>query len=204
MNNRRIETRFNVKYASRNPFVILMNKLLFMKIAYLANICKAKNVLDVGCGEGVVTRYLVDSCPGIKTVVGVDLGLDRLKIAEGMNYTIKYFQGSIYNLPFIDDSFDLVLSTEVLEHLEDPSKAISELRRVSKEYIIISVPYDFFFRLANILRLKYISNLGNPPRHIQHWNKRSFKHFISQGLDIFKISIPLLWLIFLCKVKKVR
>jgi ubiquinone/menaquinone biosynthesis C-methylase UbiE len=55
---------------------------------------------------------------------------------------IDFTSGSIYDLPFADGTFELVLCTDLLEHLDDPKRAMHELVRVSKRWVLISVPYN--------------------------------------------------------------
>ena len=92
------------------------------------------SILDVGCGNGLITNQLPNS---IKVV-----GLDRSEAA------LKYVQkdtilGDILNLPLEDQSFDLVVCNDVLEHLTDIERqqALRELARVSCKYILITVPF---------------------------------------------------------------
>src|SRR3546814_20497548 len=53
-------------------------------------------------------------------------------------------------LPFPDDSFDLVLGIEVLEHVPVPDRALSEIRRVGRESFVLSVPREPIWRMANV------------------------------------------------------
>jgi SAM-dependent methyltransferase len=92
-----------------------------------------KTILDVGCGNGAITNFLASHFE----VTGVDRSAEALKFVK----TSK-IQCSCDDMPFRANSFDLVLSSEMLEHLEDKiySNTINEIRRVSKKYILISVP----------------------------------------------------------------
>ena len=92
----------------------------------------------------------------------------------------------------------MVICTEVLEHLENPELALMELKRVSKKYILLSVPNEPFFMLANLLRGKNISRWGNDIEHINHWSFWSFQSFIkSKGVNIAKKFFPFPWTIVL-------
>ena len=95
-------------------------------------------IFDVGCGNGCFINTLVSSFSNrFNRVIGLDSSDMALKYVKS-----EKIKGSITNLPFEDESFDLVTSLEVLEHLpqEDFKQGISELHRVSKKYIIITVP----------------------------------------------------------------
>jgi SAM-dependent methyltransferase len=199
-----VETEFNKKYASKNPIIVSLNNHFLSRLISLVESVNSTNILDVGCGEGAVANFL-NNKPSIKAnqIAGLDIELNRLRIARAINPELQFYQGSIYNLPFQNNSFDLVLALEVLEHLEFPEKAIGELNRVSRDWIVISVPNDWMFRLGNMLRFKYLSSWGRTPSHIQHWGKRKFTGLILKYMRIIKIKTPLfLWLIFLCHKKK--
>ena len=92
-----------------------------------------QTILDVGCGNGVITNEL-----GKKFNV---TGVDRSKNA--LNYvTTKKINSSSDNIPVQDESFDMVFSSELLEHLEKSvfDNTISEFKRISRKYIFITVP----------------------------------------------------------------
>ena len=91
-------------------------------------------VLDCGCGPGTITRDIAQRiAPG--RVVGLDFSADQIAVASrdaGSRRiaNIEFKQGSVYELPFADDSFDTVFSHALLEHLREPAKAVAEFRRV--------------------------------------------------------------------------
>lgn len=93
-------------------------------------------VLDLGCGDGQVSNHLISK--GIKTV-GVDISSTALPFFQGEKAI-----ASADNLPFEEKSFDLVLSSEVLEHLPAHiyEASLKEIERVAKKYILISTPHD--------------------------------------------------------------
>ena len=92
-----------------------------------------KSILDVGCGNGFVTKHLQAS-----RVVGLDPSEEALSHFEGESVV-----GVADDLAFEDESFDALVCTEVLEHLSEPvfTKAVSEINRVAKRYLVIGVPY---------------------------------------------------------------
>ena len=88
---------------------------------------------------------------------------------------------------------------EVLEHLEDPDSALKELSRVSSKYCLVSVPQEPLWRILNICRLKYLSNFGNTPGHLNHWSKNQFVEFVGKYFKVKKIKLSLPWIIVLAK-----
>ncbi len=93
-----------------------------------------QSVLDLGCGQGELSR---DLCPG-RSVVGCDRSQEALQRVTG-----PCVRCSSDALPFGDRSFDLVLCSQVLEHLPEPvyRGTLQEMARVAARHIIVSVPY---------------------------------------------------------------
>ena len=110
--------------------------------------------------------------------------------------------GDIGALPFPDDTFDLVLAIEVLEHVPDPDAALREVARVACADVLISVPREPMWRAANVARGKYWKALGNTPGHIQHWGKRSFADLVGRHLDVAAVRSPPPWTMVAARVRK--
>ena len=100
-------------------------------------VVKGKNVLDIGCR----TPYLKDQVQ----MKGMEYRAVDIDPSEGVEY------GDIHKLPYKDNSFDYVICSEVLEHVENPIKAMQELKRVTKKRLIITVPNEPFFTLFRFL-----------------------------------------------------
>ncbi len=156
------------------------------------------SILDVGAGEGFTLARLEREGIGERRE-GVEILDSALALGKKFHPHIKLVKGSIYELPYKDNSWDLVLCTEVLEHLEDPEKALAELFRVSKKYILLSVPNEPWFMLGNFLRGKNLSRWGNDIEHINHWTGQSFISFVKRNHKKVRIKadFPLPWTVLL-------
>ena len=187
------------KYASKNPVVKTLMKKFFTDWDAFFDLINVNDVLDVGCGEGYVTNHIKKSRNEIH-IEGVDYSPEVIKKARTFNPRMKFTEGSIYDLRYDDNTFDLSVASEVLEHLEEPDKAIAELKRVSKKYCIITVPNEPFFRIANVFRLKYLSTFGNTPGHVQNWTKKDFRRLLDDNFSNVSIKISTLWQIALCEI----
>jgi SAM-dependent methyltransferase len=106
-------------------------------------------VLDVGCGEG--RHCFAAALDDDGEVVGVDLDPERLRtarsdhddyVAAESDVPTTFLRGDALRLPFADDAFDLVVCSEVLEHLPDYESALEELARVCRPggSLAVSVP----------------------------------------------------------------
>lgn len=100
-------------------------------------------LLDCGCGPGTITLgFAALIAPG--TVTGTDIGSSQIRIARENALkqeisNVNFLEGNIYNLPFEDNSFDAAFSHAVLEHLQEPIKALQELFRVLKSGGVLGV-----------------------------------------------------------------
>ncbi len=94
-----------------------------------------ESIIDVGCGNGTITNRLGKEYK----IVGVDRSIEALKLVE-----TEKIQSSCDDIPVENQSYDLVFSSELLEHLDDHTyqKTISEFKRISKSYILVSTPFD--------------------------------------------------------------
>lgn len=152
------------------------------------------SILDVGCGEGFTLNSLKENGIG-KRLEGIEYLQAAIDLGKKTYPDIKIIKGTIYELPYKDNSFDLVLCTEVLEHLESPEKALKELVRVSKKYLVISVPNEPFFMLAQLVRGKNWSRFGNDIEHINHWTVFGFPQFVKKNAKVHILAkrFPFAW-----------
>lgn len=168
------------KHTTKNPlqkfFITNFEKTLAKEVEKLG----VNSILDAGAGEGFTLEYLRTQKIG-KTYEGIDFLKTAVEIGNKVHPKVKLKQASIYKLPYKDKSFDLVLCTEVLEHLEDPKKALKELFRVSGRYVLLSVPNEPIFMGSNFLRGKNWSRFGNDIEHINRWTFFGFESFVKKN-----------------------
>lgn len=184
------------KHKHRNPIQRLLLWNFFRNLLGLIKDREVESILDVGCGEGFTLHRLKEKGIG-KKLEGLEYLQTAIDLGKELYPDIKITQGSIYNLPYEDNSFDLVLCTEVLEHLEEPEIALKELVRVSKKYLAISVPNEPFFMFAQMVRGKNWSRLGNDIEHINHWTMFGFPKFVKRSaggkIKILARRFPFAW-----------
>jgi SAM-dependent methyltransferase len=171
------------KYRSRNPVVRHLVGRFLGRVGDLVEAQRPRRILEVGCGEGIVIEYLGRRLPGVR-IDGIELDGEALARARVRCSGAALVRGDAYGLPFRAASFDLVVCLEVLEHLDEPARALAELRRVSRRGCLVSVPHEPFFRLGNALRGKNLGRLGDPSDHVQHWGAAAFARFCARELAV--------------------
>ncbi len=186
------------KYTSKNPIQkFLINNFLRTIFLCLEGITINK-VLDAGCGEGFVLSEFKNRNIGC-VLEGIDCSEQALNTGRELFPYLSLKKGDIYNLPYEDNSFDLVLCTEVMEHLVEPDKVLNEIMRVSGLYCLFSVPSEPVFMISNLLRGKNITKWGNDIDHLQHWSSKEFENVIGRKLDILAVKRPFPWTIVLSR-----
>lgn len=152
---------------------------------------RPRRVLEVGCGEGGQLRKVADRAP-LAALYGFDLPSDDLRARwEGLDAAMVC--GSAEALPYPDDTFDLVLALEVLEHVPDPSAVLREVARVGTGAVVLSVPWEPVWRLGNVARGRYLRDVGNTPGHIQHFGRRRFRRVVAAHLSVRVVRRPFPW-----------
>jgi 2-polyprenyl-3-methyl-5-hydroxy-6-metoxy-1,4-benzoquinol methylase len=187
------------KFRSRNPVVSGLIDRFYSTLRALVFSLEPtpESVLDAGCGEGETVARLADCLP--RRVTGVDVRQDCVEFTRDRLPWADVSCQSVYELAFDDQAFDLVLCLEVLEHLDAPADALSELCRVTRRDVILSVPREPWFRIGSLVRGKHISRLGNHPEHIQSWDRRGFEEFLASRVEIVSLITAFPWLIAHCR-----
>ena len=101
-----------------------------------------------------------------------------------------------------ENKYDLVVCSEVLEHMEDPERALQNVKELCVEngFILLSVPQEPIWRICNMARGKYWKDLGNTPGHIQHWTKSEFcRMVVDNDMKIVSVKTPFPWTMVLAK-----
>jgi 2-polyprenyl-3-methyl-5-hydroxy-6-metoxy-1,4-benzoquinol methylase len=188
------------KYGSNNPVVKRLMAGFERTLAELFARAAPRAVLDVGCGEGVLTQRWAQQLEG--RVVGIDLEDPAIQSeweqrrAPNLEYRVMKAE----NLPFGDGEFDLACAIEVLEHVPDPEHTVAEMARVSSGHVLVSVPREPLWRGLNMARGAYLRDLGNTPGHVNHWSKRGFVELLSRHGEIVEARSPFPWTMLLVRV----
>jgi ubiquinone/menaquinone biosynthesis C-methylase UbiE len=190
------------KYGSTNPVVRRLMAGFERTLDELFAQAAPSSVLDVGCGEGVLTEQWADRiAPG--RIVGIDLEDPKLAAEwtgrQRPNLTFATME--VERLQFGDSEFDLVAATEVLEHVTEPERALAEMARVAGRHLLVSVPHEPLWRMLNMARGAYLSALGNTPGHLNHWTRRSFVRLLGRYGEVAEVRAPFPWTMLLVRVR---
>src|SRR3989344_7319378 len=141
-------------YKSKNPVVGYINRERLESIIKLLDKNKKIKILDAGCGEGHLLEKIFNK--GYKNLYGADITKIALESAK-KRVKAKFFLQDLGKLRFKDNFFDVVICTEVIEHIENYKKVINELKRVLKKngLFIITFPNE---KMCMIMRAAFFRN----------------------------------------------
>jgi 2-polyprenyl-3-methyl-5-hydroxy-6-metoxy-1,4-benzoquinol methylase len=189
------------KYGSTNPVVRRLMASFERTLDELFGQADPASLLDVGCGEGVLTHRWAQRL-GERRIVGIDLDDPQLHALweqrQAPNLTYQVMKAE--NLPFADGEFAVASAIEVLEHVPDPEHTVAEMARVASDHLLVSVPREPLWRALNIARGAYWKDLGNTPGHLNHWSKRSFVELLSRHGEVVQARSPFPWTMLLVRV----
>ncbi|MGI8945609.1 MAG: class I SAM-dependent methyltransferase [Thermoleophilaceae bacterium] len=189
------------KYGSTNPVVRRLMTGFHTALDELWNEARPDSVLDVGCGEGVLTHAWAERL-GERRIVGIDLD-DATLHAEWKGRTranLEFRCEEATRLSFADGEFELAAAVEVLEHVPDPQATLAEMARVASDTLLVSVPREPLWRAVNMARGAYWRSLGNTPGHVNHWSRRAFVELLSRHGTIEQVRSPFPWTMLLVRL----
>lgn len=190
----------------RNVFVIARYQFVINQLAVSDH---SHTVLDVGCGDGVLS-YLI-SKKGFE-VTGIDSSKEAIKFAQNKcikKSNISLLVGTVYTLPFADKSFDNIVCSEVIEHLENPDQLLKEIKRVwnGKGKVVITTPIkltekpldtmhvqEFFCKDLDTLVKKYFKTVKIVKTHPLFWTE--FQNATLFGRIVPKILLNIAHIVF--------
>ena len=152
------------------------------KAQHIIDVCKGHSfnkVLEVGAGDGSILKLLADQnfAPEYFAVEISESGVEHIKSRNIINLkSVQLFDG--YKLPFEDNSFDLIILSHVLEHVEHERLLLRELKRVAR-YCVIEVPRDYKAGVDN--RIKHFLAYG----HINVYTPTSLRYLLrTEGFEV--------------------
>jgi 2-polyprenyl-3-methyl-5-hydroxy-6-metoxy-1,4-benzoquinol methylase len=190
------------KYGTSNPVARRLVARFMADVDELVGRTDAREAHEVGCGEGELAIRLARA--GLR-VRGSDAFQAVLTEARertrAAGVEIEFEATPVEELDPGRHAAELVVCCEVLEHLEDPQRALEVLSRLARPWLIASVPREPLWRALNLARLSYVGELGNTPGHLGHWSKRGFERFLGSRFEVVEVRSPIPWTMALCRVQ---
>lgn len=190
------------KYSTRNPIARKLMRGFLVSFDMLVATSESLTALEVGCGEGDLSLRAARA--GL-AVHGTDISEGMIRVAQARAseklLQVRFTVGDIFAIQPSDPPPDLVICCEVLEHLTEPDKALARLHGLRANRYIFSVPNEPLWRVLNVMRGKYIRDLGNTPGHLQHWSRREFLELIGERFKILMLQKPTPWTMVLAQMK---
>lgn len=189
------------KYGSPNPVVRRLMGRFHRTLDELWHRAVPESVLDVGCGEGVLTHEWARRL-GDRRIVGIDLDDAKLRTEweKRERPNLEYRCEEATRLSFGDGEFDMATAIEVLEHVPDPEATVAEMARVASGHLLVSVPREPLWRALNVARGAYWRQLGNTPGHVNHWSKRGFVELLGRHGEVVEARSPFPWTMLLVRL----
>ncbi len=168
-----------------------MNEREVERVSFTASLIPedVRSVADIGCGNGLFLNHLATTAPGrFSRLCGVDRSRSALE-----HVGTEKLQCSIERLPFFDGEFDMATCLEVLEHLPVSiyGTALSEVARISRKYVFISVPNDQDLE-ESLVNCPQCPTKFNPDYHLRSFNRHSLEVLLNgygyRCLDVFQIG----------------
>ncbi|MFN8016775.1 MAG: class I SAM-dependent methyltransferase [Acidimicrobiales bacterium] len=179
------------KYGTSNPVV---QKLLARWMGTLQGVLgdTSGTVVDIGIGEGFALERMF---PAATPAIGLEYRHDKALVAAQKLPAVSVIRGDAGVLPFPDRSADLVTSIEVLEHLPGYEQAVAEMARICKGRLVVSVPWEPWFRLGNLGRGKNVKRWGNDPEHVNFFSPAKLRRSLGAHFAEVRVVKAFPWII---------
>ncbi len=188
------------KHASGHPFVRWLVKRYARTLQEWVSGLGIRSALEIGSGEGYILSYVHAARPDLR-LTGSDLTVEMAQVGRAQMGQADWCVTRGEQLPFGESQFDLCLACEVLEHVPEPEAVLEEMGRVTRDYIIVSVPDEPLWRVLNVMRGRYLGEWGNTPGHLHHWSAKDIRRAVGKHLKVLQVARPAPWVFVLAQKK---
>jgi ubiquinone/menaquinone biosynthesis C-methylase UbiE len=184
------------EYRNANPVVRFLLERFFRKLRWVVSgFDDPCAILEVGCGAGESSRRILQMLSPTQRFEVSEYDERYVTKMRQTGFPLKATVESVYEMRRQADEFDYILLLEVLEHLDDPHRALREVFRVARKAVVVSVPFEPVWRLMNCVRLKYLKAWGNTPGHLHHWSPWGLRRLLARYGDVRAVHVSLPWVI---------
>jgi 2-polyprenyl-3-methyl-5-hydroxy-6-metoxy-1,4-benzoquinol methylase len=188
------------KYGTSNPIARRLMARFLANLDAMVGRTGAHEVHEVGCGEGELTIRLARRGLRARGTDAFPQVLEEARRRAGAAGVEVDFEATpAERLEPARHAAELIVCCEVLEHLEDPDRALEVLAELARPWLIASVPREPLWRGLNLARLSYVGQLGNTPGHLNHWSRRAFVRFLTGRFEVVEVTSPTPWTMALCR-----
>jgi 2-polyprenyl-3-methyl-5-hydroxy-6-metoxy-1,4-benzoquinol methylase len=188
----RFETK---KYRAKNPVKRALIRRFVSSLHELFESGDApRSVLEIGVGEGFLSGFLSERFPDVE-FSGVDLNERDLALLAQKFPRIKRYCANIYDLSALPGGYDLIICAEVLEHVDEPERALEQIVKLAPKRVILTVPHEPWFMLSNLAMGKNVTRLGNDIEHVNHFTVSSFRRLLARRLELSRVTTSYPWIL---------
>jgi SAM-dependent methyltransferase len=189
------------KHENSNPIQRMLIGRFKAQTTELVRKVAPQTLLEVGCGEGYMLDVLAEADLGTE-LLGIDISTTAIDDArQRLGDRVDLEVQDARKLAADGRKFDLVMMLEVLEHIEDPAQMLPILDQLTHRYLLLSVPWEPFFRGLNFMRGKHWATWGNLPEHVNRWGRAEFLAFVEQRFRVLETPMVFPWTMVLAERK---
>ena len=190
------------KYGTSNPVARRLMAGFMAQLDELVELTGAREAHEVGCGEGELAIRLAQHGMRLRGTDAFPQVLEEARTrAAAAGIEIDFEATPVEELHPARHAAELVVCCEVLEHLDDPERALDVLAGLARPWLLASVPREPLWRALNLARLSYVGDLGNTPGHLNHWSKSDFVRFLTRRFEVIEVRSPTPWTMVLCRLQ---
>jgi SAM-dependent methyltransferase len=190
------------KYGTSNPIARRLMAGFMGQLDELVERTGAREAHEVGCGEGELAIRLARRGIRMRGTDAFPQVLEEARNrADAAGVEIDFEAVPVEELDPAHHAAELVLCCEVLEHLDDPERALDVLASLARPWLLASVPREPLWRALNLARFSYVGELGNTPGHLNHWSRSDFVRFLTRRFEVVEVRSPTPWTMVLCRLQ---
>lgn len=179
-----------------NPVKRLFIDRFMRRVEKVLRAVDARTILDIGCGEGYFIEYLSERMD--VAITGIDIDQAKIDKARQKAPQHTFICADLYSADLAYIQAGLLIAMEVLEHLDDPGRALQRIAQLAPA-AIITVPYEPWFSVLSFLGGNYLRTFGRHPDHVNAWSPRTLYALLTPYYRSVDIQVGFPWIIAVCR-----